>query len=46
MKIIVVVDVNMYSLQMGQSDSRFLSIHLCLPLSSNDMHTLHVLQWK
>lgn len=45
-KMIVVVDVNMYSPQIGQSDSRFRSMHLCFPLSDTAMHTLHTLQWK
>jgi hypothetical protein len=46
MKMTVVVEVNMYSPQMGQSDSRLRSMHLCLPLREMAMQTLHFLQWK
>ena len=44
MKITVVVEVNIYSPQMGQSLSRLRSIHLCFPLSEMAIQILHVLQ--
>jgi hypothetical protein len=45
-KITVVVDVNIYSPQMGQSLSKLRSIHLWRPLRLMAMQMLHVLQWK
>ena len=45
MKMIVLVDVNMYSAHTGQSDSRLRSMHRCFPCRLMAMHTLHVLQW-
>lgn len=41
-KMTVDVEVNMYSPQIGQSDSRFLSIHLCFPFRPIAMQTLQV----
>ena len=43
-KMTVVVEVNMYSPQIGQSDSRFRSIHLWFPFKLMAIHTLHFLQ--
>jgi hypothetical protein len=46
MNITVVVEVNMYSPQIGQSHSKLRSMHLCRFWSDKAMQTLHFLQWK